>query len=245
MREAGLDGDRLAKILAADFRLAALILEGAETIEREQRSRGRLEKELAQAPDALGVVGFRANPDVDRAVPTENKRSHVAENRGVGEAGDLVHVQAGASGSDRIDPQGEGWARHDHPVEDVDHAVHVLHHAGDLPGLRLQHGLIRGEDLHLDRGGRPGEVTDQIVQDAGELDVENGLRGVNLSPDLVRDLLHGSPTIAPQLDEEIAGIGLADGEREACPRPPGIALDLRGLLQDLLHLQEGAVGLGE
>src|SRR5437870_4540970 len=99
-----LDADRLAKILAAEFRLAAFILEGAETIEREQRSRGRLEKELAQALDAVGVVGFRANPDVDRAVPPENKRSHVAENRGVGEAGDLVHVQAGASGSDRIDP---------------------------------------------------------------------------------------------------------------------------------------------
>src|SRR5439155_12063013 len=108
VREAGLDGDRLPKILAADLRLTGLILEGAETIEREQRSRGRLEEELAQAPDAVGVVGFRANPDVDRAVPPENERGHVAENRGVGEARDLAHVQAGACGGDRIDPQGEG-----------------------------------------------------------------------------------------------------------------------------------------
>ena len=122
------------------------------------------------------MVGFRANPDVDRAVPTENKRSHVAENRGVGEAGDLVHVQAGASGSDRIDPQGEGWARHDHPVEDVDHAVHVLHHAGDLPGLRLQHGLRKRLQCLLERARASTVDEHEHVLGTLERRVERSLR---------------------------------------------------------------------
>ena len=235
-REARLDGHRLAEVFTADLRLPALVLQRAELIEGEKGPGRRLEEELPQTRDVVGMIGLRPDPDVDRNVPLEGEGGHVAEDRGVCQAPHLVDVEAGACDRDRVGPQGEGRARHDHPVEDVDHAVDVLHQPGDLSRLRREHGLVRREDLDLDRGGRPGEVADEVVEDPRELDMEDGLRGVDLLPELIGYLLDGALAVMLELHEEVARVRLGDGERQAGTRAPRVAFHLRGRLQDVLDL---------
>ena len=118
-------------------------------------------------------------------------------------------------------------------------------HSSMCRGRLLVDAVVVVVDLDFDGLRRPRQVADQVFQDVRELDLDGGLGAGDLVPQFGRDLFQGAAAVALQLDQEVARVGLRDGQRQARAGAARVAFDFRRFAQVLLDVAEDAVGLLE
>ena len=100
------------------------------------------------------------------------------------------------------------------------------------------------EQLDLDRLGSVGQITDHVLQDLYELNVQLRLSLLDLRAQVGHDLVDAAIALVLQLHGDVAGVGLGDcSETHLQPRTPRYAFHLRRVAKHPFHMPQDAIRL--
>ena len=158
---------------------------------------------------------------------------------------DVGGAEAGPAGFGGFHPQAERRPCVVRPIIGIDDARDAFQEFLDGGSVALQYGNVGREDFHFDGLGRPGEVADQVAEDAMEIPVDARCDFVGLGPDFVEDFVCRSFAVIAQFHQEIPRTGFRDSKRESCAGAAGIALHFRRGLEDFFQCAELSVSFGK
>ena len=131
-------------------------------------------------------------------------------------------------------------------VLDVYDAGYFLDFLGDASGEIGQLRGVVGEELDLDGFGCVREVTDVVLQDLRELDIELGFLLFDLRSYVGHHLVDAALAIFLEDHGDVAIVGLGHGgEAHLQAGAAAGVIDLRGLHEDLVNAREHLVGGGD
>src|SRR5580704_6553417 len=174
----------------------------------------------------------------------DGRRHTFDDRRGVG--GELLRRKTEACCGSGIDLKAGGWTADCvlESIEHIDDTLLLLDCVSDSRSNIVENLGTGIKELDLDRLGSVGEVTDHVLQDLREFNVQLWLAGFDLRAEVRDDLIDAAVALAFELHSDIAGIGFGNCSQahlQSCAARG--ALDLGGLLKHLLYMPQNAICL--